>query len=179
MFPLVSVTSLWLFYSYNHQLQLVQSPAPSLRLYLTCFRHQVPSPLFADSYLPASTLSLTTGARSLFIFGIEHIARQFLSDLTPSPSLPDHSWSLATLPVRSGGLGFIALLLLYLMIAGCSLLFRSEAAAWVSSCHLTLPFSLSSASRTIKYSITGIPLLDFARHAAPRPPNAPPPDPSH
>jgi hypothetical protein len=33
----------------THQLQLVQSPASRLRLYLTtCIQHQVPSRLFAD-----------------------------------------------------------------------------------------------------------------------------------
>jgi hypothetical protein len=46
----------------THQLQLVQSPASRLRLFLTCIQHQVPSHLFADSCLPTSTLSLTTGA---------------------------------------------------------------------------------------------------------------------
>ncbi len=133
----------------THQLQLVQSPASRLRLYLTsCIQHQVPSRLFADSCLPASTLSLTTGAHSPFI------ARQFLSDLTLTPTLPDESWSLATLPVRNGGLGFLA------------------------PSSLALLSFLRPLFRTITYSITGIPILDFAQHAAPRPPNAPPPDPS-
>jgi hypothetical protein len=76
----------------THQLQLVQSPASRLRLYLTCVQHQVPSRLFADSCLPTSTLSLTTDAHSPFILGIETIARQFLSDLTLTPTLPDESW---------------------------------------------------------------------------------------
>jgi hypothetical protein len=138
----------------THQLQLVQSPASRLRLYLTCVQHQVPSRLFADSCLPASTLSLTTGAHSPFILGIEKIARQFLSDLTLTPTLPDESWSLATLPVRNGGLGFLA------------------------PSSLALLSFLRPLFRTITYSITGIPILDFAQHAAPRPPNAPPPDPS-
>jgi hypothetical protein len=86
--------------------------------------------------------------------GIDKIASQFLSDLTLTPDLPEHSWMLATLPVRNGGLGFIA------------------------PSSLALLSFLRPLFRTIKFSITGIPILDFAQHAAPRPPNAPPPAPS-
>jgi hypothetical protein len=38
---------------------------------------------------------------------IERITRQFLCDLTTTPVLPNHNWLLATLPVRSSGLGLL------------------------------------------------------------------------
>jgi hypothetical protein len=138
----------------THQLQLVQSPASRLRLFLTCIQHQVPSRLFADSCLPASTLSLTTGAQSPFITEIERTTRQFLCDLTTTPVLPNHSWLLATLPVRSGGLGLLA------------------------PSSLALLSFIRPLVRTIRYCIHGIPITNFLTNATPPTPDATPPAPS-
>jgi hypothetical protein len=86
---------------------------------------------------------------------IERTTRQFLCDLTTTPVLPNHSWLLATLPVRSGGLGLLA-----------------------PSSQALLSF-IRPLARTIRYSIHGIPITNFLTNATPPTPNAPPPAPSH
>jgi hypothetical protein len=143
----------------THQLQLVQSPLLASASTSPVSNIKYPVDFCWQQLRPClRTLPYYSGAQSPWLSSWasnKSPTNSFVGDLTTAPTLADSSWLLATLPVRSGGLGFLAL----------------------SS--LALLSFLRPLLRTIKDSITVITILDFASHAAPQPPNAPPPDPFH
>ena len=85
---------------------VVADPNSKLQLFLHSTQHQVPFRLYINACLPTTTMTLER-TKSPFTTRIKHAFTNFLSDLTDTYPLPEHSWALATLPIRQGGLGII------------------------------------------------------------------------
>lgn len=84
----------------------ISDPQIRFRLFLACLQHRTPSRQFADALLPTTSLTPTCSTSNL-ISNITTISSNFLSNLTGTHPFPPHAWSLATLPVREGGLGVL------------------------------------------------------------------------
>ena len=116
----------------------VPLPATRLRLFTSCIQEQIPFRQFADGALPTTTLTIKEGGNSPFIKSILNTTQNFLCSLADTTQLPMHSWTLATLPIRLGGLNF-----------------HDPTAQ-------ALPSFLRPILRTLRYASIGIPVKDFA-----------------
>ena len=116
----------------------ITSPATRLKLFTACIQERVQFRHFADAALPTTTLTIPEGGYSPFIRSIFNTAYQFLSSLADTAHLPPHSWAIATLPLRQGGLAF-----------------HDPTAQ-------ALPSFLRPILRTIRCAKLGVPVRDFA-----------------
>jgi len=84
----------------------VLKPATRFKLFLSCLQMRTPSRQFIDGCLPDTLLSPLGGASALIV-AIRSQSQQFLSHLLRLDTVPNHAWTLASLPVREGGLGVL------------------------------------------------------------------------